>query len=106
MSVISVLLHGMRVDVSFLVLFNEVISPWGISLSKRYFWRLLLSVFPLVVSLSLMRQVRHPVPHVVHQMPRLPLLVLAILCFYNGLNDSEYLLLVFHIILHGKVYYW
>ena len=106
MLVVSFLLHWMRVDVSFLVLFNEVISPRGVSLSERYFGQLLLCIFPLVVSLCLLRQVRHLVPHVVHQMPGLPLLVLAILGFNYGLNDSKDLLLVFHIILHREIYNW
>jgi len=106
MLVISFLLHWMRVYVSFLVLFNEVISPWGISLSERYFGRLLLCIFSVVVSPRLLRQVRHLVPHVVHQMPGLPLLVLAILGFNYGLNDCKDLLLVFHIVLHREIYYW
>ena len=96
----------MRVYVSFLVLLNEVISPWGISLSERYFGRLLLSVLSLVVSPRLMRQVWHLVTHVVHEMSGLPLLVFAVLCFYDSLNDGEYLLLVFHVILHREIYYW
>jgi hypothetical protein len=43
---------------------------------------------------------------VVHQMPCLPLLVLAILGFNYGLNYSEDLFLVFHIVLHREIYYW
>jgi len=85
----------MRVYVSFLVLFNEVISPGGISLSERYFGWLLLSVLSLIVSPRLMRQVWHLVTHVVHEMPSLPLLIFAVLGFYYGLNDGEYLFLVF-----------
>lgn len=89
----------MRYNVTLLIFLNKVVSSRRVIASSGYLRRLLKPVVPLIVSLDLIRSVGELVPEMINEMPVVLDLLLAVLAFYDLLNQLEYLLLVAQIVL-------
>jgi hypothetical protein len=101
--IISLLLHRMRINMSFLILLHKIVSSRWVSLCQGYFRWLFLLVFTLVVSPSLVRKIGYLVTKMINQMSVTTFLILPILNFENSLNDLKDLLLILGFILSRYV---